>query len=180
MGISVLITHLKSLFLLGFFSVGDFFPVQLLTVVLFSPLASDKGNRNWQGLFVMGMRQGWHTLDYKCRDVQRSDKQFTTELGYPWCSLLAIYLVSKSRERGGNPRLWAEKGRKDRVSKKGGVHKSTKEQWESPPGWRQSGLHFFSSLSGLIHRMKSCSVWCVIYQRQGISNLCSRAQITDR
>lgn len=48
-----------------FFSVGDFFPVQLLTVVLFSPLASDKGNRNWQGLFVMGMRQGWHTLDYK-------------------------------------------------------------------------------------------------------------------
>lgn len=47
MGISVLITHLKSLFLLGFFfSVGDFFPVQLLTVVLFSPLASDKGNRN--------------------------------------------------------------------------------------------------------------------------------------
>lgn len=40
-------------------------PVQLLTVALSLPLASDKGSRNWQGLFVMGMRQGWHTLDYK-------------------------------------------------------------------------------------------------------------------
>lgn len=39
--------------------------VQLPTVALSLPLASDKGSRNWQGLFVMRMRQGWHTLDYK-------------------------------------------------------------------------------------------------------------------
>lgn len=63
MGISVLITHLKKSHFCFFW--GRFPLVQLLTVALFLPLASDKGSRNWQGLFVMGMRQGWHTLDYK-------------------------------------------------------------------------------------------------------------------
>lgn len=63
MGISVFITHSESHFC--FFFCRRFPPVQLLTVALSLPLATDKGSRNWQQLFVMGMRQGWHTVDYK-------------------------------------------------------------------------------------------------------------------
>lgn len=39
-------------------------PVQLLYSGPLLPLASDKGSRNRQRLFVTGTRQGWHTLDY--------------------------------------------------------------------------------------------------------------------
>lgn len=62
MGISVLITHMKTHFC---FSVKDFLLCSYLQWALSLPLASDKGSKKWQGLFVMGMRQGWHTLDYK-------------------------------------------------------------------------------------------------------------------
>lgn len=58
----VLITHLKSHFC---FSAGDFLRCTYLQWSLSLPLASDKGSGNWQGLFVMGMRQGWHALDYE-------------------------------------------------------------------------------------------------------------------
>lgn len=64
MRISVLISHSEKKMPFLFFC-GRFPLVQLLTVALSLPCASDKGSRNWQGLFVMGMRQGWHTLDYK-------------------------------------------------------------------------------------------------------------------
>lgn len=62
MGIIALISHSK---LLVLFLCRQFPLMPLLTPALPLPLAPDKGSRNWQRLFVMGMRQGQHTLDYK-------------------------------------------------------------------------------------------------------------------
>lgn len=153
--------------------------------LLIKEAATDSGYLLW----------GWDRGDtlqiIKCRDAQRSDKQFATGLGYPWCILLPWVPLSTGGEwllrlqRDGRKVwwiMWLERGR------------GSKEEWDRNPAsilsW--SGLRFFPpstccapllgspSLTGLIHRMKSCSVWCIIYQRQGISNLCSRAQITDR
>lgn len=174
MGRSLLITHLKSHFSL-FFS-RRFPREQLLTPVFFIRFGSDKGSRIWKGLFVMGIRQQWHALDYKMQRWAEVGQTICHQTQVPM--LLSAPLLLSIRKEG----IHSFDGRKVGMImwvKEGGKG-STKEQWEGPAGWRQSGLHFLPSLSGLIHRMKSCSVWCVIYQRQGISNLCSRAQITDR
>lgn len=47
------------------FSVGDFLLCSYLQWSSTRLLLLIKEARNWQGLFVMGMRQGWHALDYK-------------------------------------------------------------------------------------------------------------------